>query len=280
MIFGLATNLLIGEERRIMTSRINFRQPEALWDRIALKLGDRPRQKFIALTLVAALLAFEAFNFDTTKFALGDLLGGANFFGVTWAAILAFAFCAIDFAGLIKIFTPEQGADEPKEVWYLMGAWLLGATMNAIMTWYAVSLILMNQATLGNELLSRTQMLQIVPIFVAVLVWLTRILFIGSLSVAGDQLLQTAGSGSRSTRKTASAPASRNSNARPAMGMSAQPASRPQAAHGGMRASAAFEPERAMQAPAARTSRVKRRPPMPQNGSRPAPAAMIAKPRR
>ena len=67
-----------------MTSRINFRQPEALWDRIALKLGDRPRQKFIALTLVAALLAFEAFNFDTTKIRLrgsarwGQFLWGSH----------------------------------------------------------------------------------------------------------------------------------------------------------------------------------------------------------
>ena len=33
---------------------------DALWDRASVILGDRPRQKFIALTLVAALLAFEA----------------------------------------------------------------------------------------------------------------------------------------------------------------------------------------------------------------------------
>jgi hypothetical protein len=33
-------------------------------------------------------------------------------------------------------------------------------------------------------------LVNIVPIFVAVLVWLTRILFIGALSVAGEQLFQ------------------------------------------------------------------------------------------
>jgi hypothetical protein len=37
------------------------------------------------------------------------------------------------------MFTPEQGADEPAEVWYLFGAWLLAAAMNAMLTWWGVS---------------------------------------------------------------------------------------------------------------------------------------------
>ncbi|MEM7798841.1 MAG: hypothetical protein AAF633_06615 [Chloroflexota bacterium] len=142
----------------------------------------------LAFLLIAALLAFETFNYDTTKFALQDLLGDTSFMNLSWAAILAFAFCAIDFAGLIKLFTPEVGGDEPFEVWYLMGAWLLGATLNAIMTWYAVSLILI-QRPIGSEVLSREQIIFIAPIFVATLVWLTRILFIGSIAVAGDHLI-------------------------------------------------------------------------------------------
>jgi hypothetical protein len=68
-----------------------------------------------------------------------------------------------------------------------MGAWLLGATMNAVMTWWAVSLTLLNH-DFGNEVLSRQQLLQSAPIFVAVLVWLTRILFIGAFTVAGEHL--------------------------------------------------------------------------------------------
>ncbi|NIQ11538.1 MAG: hypothetical protein GWO23_18600, partial [Gammaproteobacteria bacterium] len=103
-----------------------------------------PRQTIIGLILVVALLAFEIFNFDTTQYALRDLLGDVRFVGLGWATILAIAFCAIDFAGLAHLFTPERGAQEPKEVWYLTGAWLLGATMNALMTWWAVSLTLLN----------------------------------------------------------------------------------------------------------------------------------------
>lgn len=145
------------------------------------------RKAVIGVILSVALLAFEMFNFDTTQYALRNLLGDVRFVGLQWASILAIAFCSIDFAGLARLFTPEKGADEPNEVWYLMGAWLLGATMNAIMTWWAVSLTLLNHS-FGNEVMSRETLLQVVPIFVAVLVWLTRILFIGAFTVAGEHI--------------------------------------------------------------------------------------------
>lgn len=150
------------------------------------------RKVIIGLILTIALVAFEIFNFDTTRYALQSLLGDVNFIGLKWAVVLAIAFCAIDFAGLARLFTPEQGQDEPRAVWYLTGAWLLGATMNAIMTWWAVNLTLLNH-DLGNEILSRQELIRYVPLFVAVLVWLTRILFIGAFSVAGEHLFDLAG---------------------------------------------------------------------------------------
>ena len=159
-----------------------------------------PRRLLIGLLLIVALVAFEIFNFDTTRFALHSLLGEANFLGLHWAVVLAIAFCAIDFAGLARLFTPEQGADEPRAVWYLMGAWLLGATMNAIMTWWAVNLTLLDR-NLGNEVLSRQEILRFVPLFVAVLVWLTRILFIGALSIAGEHLFETSGRAVANSRR-------------------------------------------------------------------------------
>jgi hypothetical protein len=143
----------------------------------------------IGVLFLLALVAFEIFNFDTTRFALQNFLGTVSFAGVRWAVVLALAFCAIDLAGLLRFFLPEEedGGGTPTEVWYLMGAWLLGATMNALMTWWAVSLTLLNHE-LGNEVLSRQQLLNVVPVFVAVLVWLTRILFIGAFTVAGGSL--------------------------------------------------------------------------------------------
>lgn len=147
------------------------------------------RHVVIATILVVALLAFEIFNFDTTRYALSSLIGETSFVGVTWASVLAIAFCSIDFAGLSRIFTRQPGVAEPKETWYLVGAWVLGAMMNAIMTWWAISLVLLSHNQFGNEVMDRETLLKVVPIFVAVLVFLTRILFIGSLTVTGEKLM-------------------------------------------------------------------------------------------
>ncbi len=170
-----------------------------IFDRIASYTASFPRKTAVGLILAVALFAFEIFNFDTTRYALRDLLGPIQFASIEWAAILAIAFCAIDFAGLARIFTREEGSAEPKEVWYLMGAWLLGATMNAVMTWWAVSLTLLENE-FGNEILSREELLRIVPVFVAVLVWLTRILFIGSFTVAGEHFFEFSGTGQSTTQ--------------------------------------------------------------------------------
>lgn len=177
-----------------------------LFQRIGNNSVRFPRRAVVALILMVALFAFEIFNFDTTRYALTNLLGPVSFVGIGWASILAIAFCAIDFAGLVRMFSPESDGEQPKEVWYLMGAWLLGATMNALMTWWAVSLTLLSH-DFGNEVLSRGQLLQIVPIFVATLVWLTRILFIGALTVTGSHLIHA----TDETRESIPARASRPS---------------------------------------------------------------------
>lgn len=145
------------------------------------------------IIIIAALLAFEIFNYSTTDYALADLLGDLSFLGVRWATILAIAFCGIDFAGIARLFTPEDGGQEAGEVWYLFGAWLLAATMNAMLTWWGVSLAVLNHETLGNSVIERETLLRVVPIFVAVLVWLIRVLIIGTFSLAGDRLFTQAG---------------------------------------------------------------------------------------
>jgi hypothetical protein len=142
--------------------------------------------------LVTALLAFELFNFGTTSFALQDVLGDLKFAGMRWSAILAFAFCGIDFAGIARIFTPEQGRDEPAEVWYLFGAWLLAAAFNAMLTWWGVSVAILNHSVEGGSLVGQSVMIKIVPIFVAAMVWLIRVLIIGTFSVAGERLFTLA----------------------------------------------------------------------------------------
>ncbi len=146
------------------------------------------RSKAFGFMILGALLAFEVFNFSTTEFALNDVLGNLSFMGIGWATILSIAFCGIDFAGIARIFTPEQGADEPAEVWYLFGAWILAAAMNASLTWWGVSVAIVNHSSQGAAVLGNETIRTVVPIFVAIMVWVIRILIIGTFSVAGDKL--------------------------------------------------------------------------------------------
>src|SRR5512142_2801424 len=147
----------------------------------------RPSVAFVVM-IFGALIAFEIFNYSTTEHALGDLLGNLTFAGIPWSTVLAIAFCGIDFAGIARLFTPETGADEPKEVWYLFGAWLLAATMNAILTWWGVSMAIADHSVQSSAVIAPETLTQIVPIFVAIMVWLIRVLIIGTLSYAGDKL--------------------------------------------------------------------------------------------
>jgi hypothetical protein len=156
--------------------------------------------------ILAALLAFEIFNYSTTNFALSDILGDLSFAGLRWSTVLAIAFCGIDFAGIARLFTPEKGRDEPAEVWYLFGAWLLAAAMNAILTWWGVSIAILNHNPAGGVLLGQATMIKAVPIFVAIMVWLIRVLIIGTFSVAGENLFSLAEERSRPYRNQRLAP--------------------------------------------------------------------------
>jgi hypothetical protein len=181
-----------------------------------LKSISLKRGAIFGSILISALLAFEVFNFGTTSFALQDVLGNLKFAGIQWSTMLAFAFCGIDFAGIARIFTPEQGRDEPAEVWYLFGAWLLAAAFNAMLTWWGVSVAISNHAALGGSLVGQATMVKVVPIFVAAMVWLIRVLIIGTFSVAGERLFSLADVHNQysnyRTQQTYNAPQPRTSN--------------------------------------------------------------------
>jgi hypothetical protein len=155
------------------------------------------RGAVFGMLIVAALMAFEMFNYSTTEYSLTDLLGQLEFLGIRWSTILAIAFCTIDFAGLARLFTPEQGADEPVEVWYLFGAWMLAAIMNAMLTWWGVSVAIVSHTPSSNILISADKVLSVVPIFVALMVFLIRVLIIGTFTVAGERLFSQASNGGK-----------------------------------------------------------------------------------
>jgi hypothetical protein len=157
-----------------------------------LKGVSMKRGAIFGSILVMALVSFEISNYGITSYTLRDILGDLQFGGIYWASILAFAFCGIDFAGIARIFTPEQGRDEPAEVYYLFSAWLLAAGFNAMLTWWGVSIAIQNHNVQGGALLGDATMTRVVPIFVAVMVWLIRVLIIGTFAVAGERLFTLA----------------------------------------------------------------------------------------
>lgn len=142
--------------------------------------------------IFGALLAFEVFNFSSTSFALHDVLGELSFGPIKWATILAIAFCGIDFAGIARVFTPEQGRDEPAEVWYLLGAWFLAAVFNASLTWWGVSVAILKHPAEGGILLGQATMTKTIPVFVAAMVLVIRVLLINTISIAGDRIFSLA----------------------------------------------------------------------------------------
>src|SRR5215216_4099204 len=150
------------------------------------------RGLIFGLIILGALLAFEVFNYSSTLFALTDVLGDLSFGPLRWATILAFAFCGIDFAGIARIFTPEQGRNEPAEVWYLFAAWFLAAAFNATLTWWGVSVAVVPYNAAGGVLLGQDTMTRVVPIFVAAMVLLIRVLLINTFSIAGERIFSMA----------------------------------------------------------------------------------------
>src|SRR5512141_3067648 len=142
--------------------------------------------------ILSALVAFEIFNYSSTLFALSDILGDLAFGPIHWSVILAFAFCGIDFAGIARIFTPETGRNEPAEVWYLFAAWFLAAAFNASLTWWGVSVAILQHNALGGVLVGQAAMTKVVPVFVAAMVLLIRVLLINTFSIAEERLFSMA----------------------------------------------------------------------------------------
>ena len=141
------------------------------------------------VVLLSALICFEVFNFDTTRYSLTYFFGNQSFIGMQWAVWLAVAACAADFVGMIRMFTDETAfKNEPMYVWIATGVWILAATINATFTWWATTLILV-EANVGNEVLSRGALVAVFPMLLALFVWLLRIGLVATLASLGDGLL-------------------------------------------------------------------------------------------
>lgn len=165
------------------------------------KMGVRSTSIYSTI-IVIALIAFEAVNYSTTAYALRDLLGDLQFTGVRWSTMLALAFCSLDFAGIASLVTQKGQAEKDKESWFLFAAWLIAAAFNAALTWWGVSIAISNHPLRSAEVLNTQNLTTIVPVLVAIMVWVIRVLIIGSLTSSLDKSSRAQRSAAKRTRTT------------------------------------------------------------------------------
>ena len=140
--------------------------------------------------IILALAGFEIFNFSTTDFALRDILGNQGSGMLAWPMVLSLAFCGMDIAGIAKILaTPRENSDQ-KTSWYLLGAWVLAAAMNTGLTWWGISVSIYNQPARAVMLMDPMTYVTVIPVLVAVMVWVIRVLIIGSLVTSFDEVIK------------------------------------------------------------------------------------------
>jgi hypothetical protein len=64
--------------------------------------------------------------------------------------------------------------------------------MNAMLTWWGVALAIVNHQSQGTSIIASDTLVEVVPVFVAVMVWIIRVLIIGTFSLAGNRLFSQA----------------------------------------------------------------------------------------
>jgi hypothetical protein len=174
-------------------------------NRMSTKFLDDLRSRSInvyTLIMIAALIAFEIFNFSTTDFALREMMGGNSMGAVRWSTILALAFCGMDFAGIASLLSGASDKND-RASWYMLGAWVVAATMNAGLTWWGVSVTLYNQPADSIMVLDPLTFVTVIPVLVSLGVWLIRIMIIASLIYAFNPKLEQP---ARKTQKTVRTP--------------------------------------------------------------------------
>jgi hypothetical protein len=60
--------------------------------------------------------------------------------------------------------------------------------MNAILTWWGVAVAVRSHQELATSFIGQNTLIKVVPVFVALMVWLIRVLIIGTISMAGGRL--------------------------------------------------------------------------------------------
>ena len=132
---------------------------------------------FGILSILTALAVFEILNYSTSSFALRILFGNQATGGLNWSSLFAIAICCLDVTGIICLFLPSAHRKRDSR---LFGAWLLAAGLNTWLTWRGISLAIEIQQAQIGWVVDVEALTRILPVFMAFLIWLIRVLIIGS----------------------------------------------------------------------------------------------------
>ncbi len=162
--------------------------------------------------MFAGLVAFEIFNYATTFLALQSLLGGLTVIGFNLAAWLAAAVCCLDVTGIIYLFLPPETQSNVKNNHRLFIAWILVTGLNAWLIWLGISQAISIRQAQTGLVIDAGILAHILPIFIVSLIWLIRILVIGSFA---DPQLKMGVMATRKDDLISSEESSRSPNATP-----------------------------------------------------------------
>jgi hypothetical protein len=125
------------------------------------------------LISIILFLLFELLNFSTTQYALNDILRSSLV-----ASIIAIIFCGIDLLEISMIYRQEKSDDESAFIWYKSGAWFLAASVNAILSWWGISVLMLK----GGIQPDASSLMKLVPICVAGMMLLFRVYVVNAVS--------------------------------------------------------------------------------------------------
>lgn len=148
------------------------------------------RNILFLIILFIAWACFEIINYSTTEQAFYDIIGEVSFvlMGFKWSKVAAVAFCLVDFVGIARAFTPQKWEDEPQEVVFLTGAWLLASAFNGFATWWAVSLQIEANAQ-PHTFVDMADVLKWAPVLLALAMLVLRVTIIGAVSMELEKFL-------------------------------------------------------------------------------------------
>lgn len=146
------------------------------------------RFKVNGLFILLSLTAFEMIMFSSTRQGILSMLGQP-----TWATTLAFAFVAVDFAGVgLLFFGGNSLSDRDNSVWMVTGAWLITAFGDTYMTYFNVASSMLartNHIMVTSGIISVEAFTKTIPALVAAAIWLAQVGLVHSLNMAVAELM-------------------------------------------------------------------------------------------